>query len=173
MLGRLLIGIAKGLIVGFSLGFGLFKVGMAVPIPILAYVAAAVTGVVVGLIAGKPIWAKDAKVEAGTKAVIGALLAAGLMAAARTWLMIPIPIPLGTLAPEGATIGGFAITALAAIGALLGGFYEADNNPAEATPAPGARVAAKAAPKRIAAQRAAGDEADELDAETDKKRSRK
>jgi len=86
MLGRLLIGIVKGLLGGSLLGFALVKLGAGVPIALVAYLAAAVTGVLIGLVAGKPIWAKDAKIEAGTKAFVGALLALGLMAAARTWL---------------------------------------------------------------------------------------
>ncbi len=71
MLGRLLIGIVKGLMVGSLLGFGLVKLGAAMPIAVVAYLAAAVTGVLIGLVAGKPIWAKDAKIEAGTKAFVG------------------------------------------------------------------------------------------------------
>ena len=74
MLGRLLVGIVKGIVLGGLLGFGLLKLGQAVPIAIVAYLAAAVTGILIGLIAGKPIWAPDAKIEAGMKAGVGALL---------------------------------------------------------------------------------------------------
>jgi hypothetical protein len=178
MIGRLLIGIVKGLIVGSLLGFGLVKLGMAMPIAIVAYVAAALTGVLIGLVAGKPIWAKDAKIEAGTKAFVGALLALGLMAAARNWLMVPLPISLGTLAPEHAgqlTLGGFAMTALAAIAALLGGFYEADNDSTgeeEATPE-GAKDGKVEKGRRIAATQTPGAEEEELESEPDKKRSKK
>ena len=65
MLGRLITGILKGLVLGGLVGFGLVKLGMAVPAAWLAYVAAAITGVLIGLIAGKPIWAPDARIEAG------------------------------------------------------------------------------------------------------------
>lgn len=184
MLGRLLIGIVKGLLVGGLIGFGLAKLGAAAPIAVIAYLAAAVTGVLIGLVAGKPIWAKDAKIEAGMKAFVGALLGAGLMYAVRRWLTMPVPIALGPLsaantslgeaATSTGTIGGLAVTSLAAIAALLGGFYEADNDPAEGdhTPEGGAKRA-PASNKRIAAG-AAGDEADEeLDAEADPKRSKK
>src|SRR6185295_12299013 len=101
MLGRLVIGMVKGLIVGSLLGFGLIKLGVAVPLgALIAYSAAALTGVVIGLVAGKPIWAKDAKIEAGSKAVVGALLSLGLMAAARTWLAsVALPFSVGSLAP--------------------------------------------------------------------------
>lgn len=176
MLGRLLIGIVKGLMVGSLLGFGLVKLGMAVPGVVVAYLAAAVTGVLVGLVAGKPIWAKDAKIEAGTKAFVGALLALGLMAAARNWLMVPLPISLGSLVPDSAqlTLGGFAMTALAAIAGLLGGFYEADNDSTgeEAAPA-GAHEGKAGKQQRIAAEHTPGEEEEELESEPDKKRSKK
>jgi hypothetical protein len=168
------------------LGFGLAKLGFAAPIAIVAYVAAALAGVLVGLVAGKPIWAKDAKIEAGMKAFVGALLGAGLMYAARRWLTFPVPVPLGELgganlslgeaAGSAGTFGGLAITSLAAIAALLGGFYEADNNPSD-DEKPGATPEAKAAAggnnKRIAASAGADDLDDDVDVEPEKKRSKK
>jgi hypothetical protein len=174
MLGRLLIGIVKGLLVGSLLGLGLVKLGLAMPGAIVAYLAAALTGVLIGLVAGKPIWAKDAKIEAGTKAVVGALLAVGLMAAARNWLMIPIPISLGSFAPEHATIGGFAMTALAAIAGLLGGFYEADNDSTgEEAEAPALAEGKAGKQQRIAPSQNVAEEEDELESEPDKKRTKK
>ncbi len=185
MLGRLILGIVKGLIVGGLLGFGLAKLGFATPGAVIAYAAAALSGVLVGLIAGKPIWAKDAKIEAGMKAFFGALLGAGLMYAARRWLTMPVPVPLGELgganlslneaAGSAGTFGGLAITSLAAIAALLGGFYEADNDPAdEGTPGAKASPAAEAkGNKRIAASAAADDLDDDIEAEPERKRSKK
>lgn len=184
MLGRLLIGIVKGLLLGGLIGFGLAKLGLAAPGAIIAYLAAAATGVLVGLIAGKPIWAKDAKIEAGMKAFVGALLGAGLMYAARRWLTMPLPFVLGPLsaantslgeaATSTGTVGGMAMTSLAAIAGLLGGFYEADNDPNEDHhPPENSGKRAPATNKRIAADDA-GDEADEeADAEADPKRSKK
>lgn len=175
MLGRLLIGIVKGLMVGSLLGFGLVKLGDAMPGPIVAYLAAALTGVLTGLIAGKPIWAKDAKIEAGTKAFVGALLGVGLMAAARNWLSVPLPFTLGPLAPEKATLGGFAMTSLASIAGLLGGFYEADNDPSGEEAAHAGQPAGKAGKQqRIAASQGTGEDEEELlESEPDKKRSKK
>lgn len=179
MLGRLLIGIVKGLVVGGLLGFGLVKLGMALPSAVIAYLAAAVTGVVIGLIAGKPIWAKDAKIEAGAKAVVGALLGIGLMAALRHWAMIPLPFSVGALAPQGATltVGGFAMTSLAAIAALLGGFYDADNDSTgeeegEAKPAAKGRMEQQGN-RRIAQGASVEDDEEELLSENEKKRSKK
>lgn len=184
MLGRLLIGIVKGLIVGALVGFGLVKLGFAAPGVVVAFLAAAVTGVLIGLVAGKPIWAKDAKIEAGMKAFVGALLAAGLMYAARRWLTMPVPFSLGELAAPNAslgeapgsagTVGGLAITSLAAIAALLGGFYEADNDPSEAQEPPASSTKKAAAGNKRIATEDEGEAADEeLEGETDKKRSKK
>src|ERR1700752_3726591 len=91
MLRRLLVGLVLGFIVG-----GLVAAGMVAGLHIvdfafitggaaLAYLAAAVTGVLTGLVAGKPIWASGAKVEAGLKAFFGALIGVGLMFALRQW----------------------------------------------------------------------------------------
>ena len=176
MFGRLLIGIVKGLILGALIGYGLVRLGLGIPGALWAYPAAALTGVLVGLIAGKPIWAKDAKIEAGTKAVVGALLALGLMAAARTWLLFPLPFSLGPLAPEHATVGGFAMSSLAAIAALLGGFYEADNDSSSevAEPKAASERAKKKGPQRIApAVKSQGEDEEELEIESDRKRSKK
>lgn len=134
MLGRLLLGIVKGLVLGGLLGFGLLKLGQAVPIAVVAYVAAAVTGILIGLVAGKPIWAKDAKIEAGMKAGVGALLGVGLMFAARRWLTMPVPgalldITRAQIQGAAPALGMFSMTSLAAIAAVLGGFYDADNTP--------------------------------------------
>jgi hypothetical protein len=183
MLVRLLIGIVKGLIVGGLVGFGLAKLGLAAPGAIVAYMAAAGVGVLIGLIAGKPIWAKDAKIEAGMKAFVGALFGAALMYAARRWLTMGFPVSLGELgAPNeslaelpgtGGTIGGMAITSLAAIAALLGGFYEADNDPNEAAAATESSKAPAKAGKRIAAAEDDADLEEEAEAPPSEKRAKK
>lgn len=142
MFARLIVGILKGLVLGGLIGFGLLKIGFAVPPAILAYIAASVTGIVIGLVAGKPIWAKDAKIEAGMKAVVGALLGAGLMFAVRKWLTMPLmpalPDALGATqqiadaakkSGDVVALGQFSMTSLAVIAAALGGFYDADNTP--------------------------------------------
>ena len=181
MIGRLLVGILKGLVLGALVGFGLLKIsaGLAFPGAVIAYVAAAATGVLIGLIAGQPIWAKDAKIEAGMKAGVGALLGVGLMFAARRWLTMDVPAFLldvtRSVAPTEAganTLGNFGMTALAAIAALLGGFYDADNTPEpdkpeakdQKTPAPKARIAQPPDDEELD---------DEVEAEPEKKKSKK
>ncbi len=126
MIFRLLLGLVKGVLVGGLLGFLLLKLGLASPGPLVAYLGAAVVGVVVGLIAGKPIWSEGGKIEAGLKAGFGALLAAGLMWATRSLLG---GVGLGWAGLPGATLGGYAITSLSLVAAVLAGFYDADNTP--------------------------------------------
>jgi len=183
MLGRLIVGILKGLVVGGLVGFGLFKLGFFVLPAWLAYIAAAITGILIGLVAGKPIWAKDAKIEAGMKAVVGALLGAGLMFVARKWLGFQMPVDLKTLADANTSLGetnvlgsfgGLAVTSLAFVAAVLGGFYEVDNTPDAAgddKAEGGARVAEGKDKARIAAA-SEGDEED-LDEVADPKHAKK
>jgi hypothetical protein len=181
MLGRLLVGILKGLVVGGLLGFGLAKLGFVAPGAVIAYLGAALSGVLIGLVAGKPIWAKDARIEAGMKAFVGALLACGLMYAARRWLTVPLPMSIGelgrTATGEPGTLGSLAVTSLALVTAVLGGFYEADNTPEteQAKAEREAREREASANKRIAAAPADAleDELEEGDAQADKKQSKK
>lgn len=181
MLVRLVVGLVKGLVVGGLLGFALAKAGFIAPGALIAYLAAAAAGALVGLVAGKPIWAKDAYIEAGMKAVVGALLGAGLMFVARKWLGFLLPFSLGDLAAANASLGetnvkgsfgGLAVTSLAFVAAILGGFYEVDNTPEPAEKAEGgARVADGKTKARIAAP---ADEADEdLDEVVDPKQAKK
>ena len=133
MLKRLLLGLVIGLVVGLLVagvaieGLGLMSfagTGGAA----LAYVFAAVTGVLVGLVAGKPIWARGGQIEAGLKAFFGALLGAGLMFAIRTWL--GVSLDLSSFHAGAGLLGNLPAASLPVIAMLLGGFYEVDNTPA-------------------------------------------
>jgi len=130
MLRRLLVGLFWGAVIGVAaaaaLVFGL-KVsafdGAAGSLE--AYGAALAVGMLAGLVTGKPIWASDAKVEAGVKAFFGALLAAGGMFALRRWApSISLPAPVGTGAPL--PLGDLPAS-LAVVGATLGALFEVDN----------------------------------------------
>jgi hypothetical protein len=131
MLTRLLLGLVKGIVIGALGGFALGQLGMAVPGALGAYLAAVVVGVLVAAIAGKPLWRKDALVEVGTKAITAALLAPALMFVARRWLTMGVPFDpalLGAAAPRATALGALAVTALAMVGGVLGGFFELDNS---------------------------------------------
>jgi hypothetical protein len=146
MLKRLILGLVLGLLVGAAAAAALVS-GLHVETfagdfgPLIAYGAAAVTGVLTGLVAGKPIWASDAKVEAGLKAFFGALLAAGGMFALRQWAQ-GWSLDLSALHAGGpAPVGALPAASLPLIALVLGGFFELDNSGGDAEAGPRRRVA--------------------------------
>ena len=160
---RLLVGLLKGLVIGALAGYGLAAAGFAMPGAIVAYGAAAALGVILACLAGKPIWAKGARIEVGAKALTGAVIAPLLLLAARRWLNFELPFDLPgllgiTVGSAKATIGAFSVTAYAAVAAVLAGFFDADNDPGAAQS--DKEAAGKTGPKRIATQAAAPSSAD-------------
>ncbi len=181
MLKRLLFGLIFGLIVGGLLAAAVVKgVGMlaftGTSGAVLAYVFAAVTGVLVGLVAGKPIWSSGGQIEAGLKAVVGAAIAAAAMWAMRRWLTLDLNLHSIGMSPDKATAAGLLpVMTLPAIAAVLGAFYEADN-----TPNPEEEKGAKSKPGkeggkkvRVADGKKAADEEDEELVEAPAKRAKK
>jgi hypothetical protein len=132
MFRRLLVGLVLGLVVGGLVAAGLVQGLHVLQFPpdttgaLMAYLTAAVTGVLTGLVAGKPIWAAGARIEAGLKAFFGALLAAGLMFALRQWAG-GVHLPVTQFTPAGAAIGSLPIAALPVVAGVLGAFFELDN----------------------------------------------
>jgi hypothetical protein len=124
MLKRLLFGVVKGVLVGGLLGLLLVKgLGLTVFGAILAYLFAVLAGVLTGLVAGKPIWAKGARIEAGLKAFVGALLGAGVMFILRKW--VPIHMDLGAFGIG--VLGDLPIASLPVVATGLAMLYEIDN----------------------------------------------
>jgi hypothetical protein len=136
MVRRLFVGLILGLFVGAAVAAALVA-GLKMPEflgyggAVVSYVAAAATGVLTGLIAGKPIWASNAKIEAGLKALFGALLGAGLMFAMRQWGGAFEP-DLTFIGAGHAPVGELPAASLPLLAALLGAFFELDNTGAEA-----------------------------------------
>jgi hypothetical protein len=136
MLRRLLIGLVLGLLVGGAVAAGLIA-GLGVRTftdtsgAVFAYLAAAISGVLTGLVAGKPIWASGAKVEAGLKAFFGALLGAAAMFATRRWggsLGIQNLPAIPVIGMNGSTaVGDLPALSLPLVAALLGALFELDN----------------------------------------------
>lgn len=167
MLRRLFVGLLIGLVIGGLMAFALVK-GLNAPVfngasgALLAYLFAGLSGVVTGLLAGKPIWARGGQIEAGLKALFGALLAVGAMFALRQWGG-GIDVNLAMMSAGHAAIGDLPAASLPLIAAILGGFYELDNtvDESETRETRGAQTArrvassAKGAPRGSAADRAA------------------
>jgi len=132
MVKRLIVGLFLGAVIGALVAFGLSRLvhGEVAGAfgAILAYGMSAVTGVLTGLICGKPIWASEGKIEAGLKAFFGALLAAGGMFAIRRWGNVDIDLTALKLGQG--HLGDMPVASLPVIAAVLGGFFELDNTPA-------------------------------------------
>jgi hypothetical protein len=153
MVKRLIVGLILGTVIGGvvaavlvqGLGMALFANG------VFAYLAAAATGVITGLVAGKPIWAADGKIEAGLKAFFGILLALGGMFALRTWANVHLDLNM-LKAGEG-TLGELPAAALPIIAAVLAGFYEIDNSPAADSDKKEGEAGAAASSKKVAGKK--------------------
>lgn len=140
MVKRLVIGLVLGAILGAVLAAVLVQgLGMVTFAPVTAYLAAAATGVLTGLVAGKPIWASDGKIEAGLKAFFGALLSLGAMFALRRW--VSVPVDLSALKAGSGALGDLPAAALPMIAAALAAFYELDNTGADEEKADGGTAA--------------------------------
>ena len=131
MLKRMIVGLILGTVIGAVVAAVLVQgLGMALfSNAAFAYLAAAATGVITGLVAGKPIWSADGKIEAGLKAFFGVLLALGGMFALRTWANVHLDLSM-LKAGDGA-LGSLPAASLPIIAAVLAGFYEIDNSPSE------------------------------------------
>jgi hypothetical protein len=168
MLRRLFAGLLLGAVVGAAacaalIGWLKITVFEGAAGQLEAYGAALAVGVLAGLVTGKPIWASDAKVEAGLKAFFGALLAAGAMFALRRWAPpVALPAPVGTGVSTG--LGNLPVS-LAVVGASLGALFELDNTDDGKASAgrapPRSRVAAGLAASREAGGPPLSDELDE------------
>ena len=164
MLKRLFLGLVLGVVLGGLLGYGLFQVLPDAMTGVLGYPFAAAAGVLVGLVAGKPIWAKGAAIEAGLKAFVGALLSMGILFGLS---YAPLPIPAFAGLPA-AALGKHAVLSLTAITTLLAIFYELDNTGGAEGP-PKKRVATPGGKQRVAS----GDDALAEDEPVEDKRARR
>ena len=95
MLKRLFVGLLLGLFLGSAMAAvatQVLHIDFAGAGAVLAYLFAAATGALLGLVAGKPIWSQTGKIEAGLKAFFGALISLGLMFALRRWVHFDIDL---------------------------------------------------------------------------------
>jgi hypothetical protein len=164
MVRRLLIGMVFGLIVGGLVAAGMVGLHMTELLgaggAVLAYVSAAVTGTLTGLVTGKPIWASNAKIEAGLKATFGAIIGVGLMFALRQWGSWWTP-DLTFVGAGSGPVGSLPAASLPLIAAVLGAFFGLDNTDVDEAdergrPAAGVAREGDGQRKRVAAQGANG-----------------
>jgi hypothetical protein len=177
MIGRLIKGLVLGLVIG-GLAAGALIKGLAVTgfdsggFDLLAYLAALVTGAATGLLAGKPIWAKGAGIEAVLKTVFGAALGAGAM-----FLLQRFPGPALDLTKLGlgaAAAGHLSVVAFPALATVLSVFFELDNTDSPEAEDKHVRVSTKTAPKlRVATDTASALDDDEAEPAAAVKKAKK
>lgn len=133
MLKRLIVGLFLGALVGAVLaavlvqGLGVMTFEGSMLGAAGAYIAAALAGVLTGLVAGKPIWSADGKIEAGLKAFFGALIGLGGMFALRQWVHVDVDLSALSASAGPAEVGQLPAASLPLIAAVLGAFFELDN----------------------------------------------
>lgn len=137
-----LLGLAKGLVIGIALAVAASRgLGLSSPNSLMAALLAGVAGSLVGLVAGRPIWDRDAKTEALLKATVGALIAAGSSFALRRWLLVPLDLSSYGLGSGAA--GSLAAVSLPLVATVLALFFEVDNGAERQPSTRGAELASK------------------------------
>lgn len=131
MLKRLLAALLEGALPGAAAAYTLSKLGMKTAVTM--YAAVALVGVLTGLVAGRPIWARAAKTEAALKATAGAFISVVVLYALRKWLP-GVHIELGALGAG--AIGDVPWASLPAIGVALALVLEIDDAFGADPPAP-------------------------------------
>jgi hypothetical protein len=166
MLRRLFVGLVEGLVIGIALAVAATRgLGMSAPSTLFAALLAGMAGFAVGLVAGRPIWARDAKTEALLKAGAGALVGVGLSFALGRWLSMPLDLSAYSFGVGSA--GKLAVVSLPLIASALALFFELDNTdgngakPRLAAPRTKRRLEASAEPD----EQMSDSELDELPAE--------
>jgi hypothetical protein len=165
MLKRLIVGLFLGTMIGAVVAAVLVQgLGMAVfANSVVAYLSAAATGVITGLVAGKPIWAADGRIEAGLKAFAGMLLGLGAMLVLRWW--VKVDVDLSSIKAGHGSIGDLPAVSLPAIAALLATFYELDNSPSDAKKEEAKAGAKSGAGKKVRVEADEDEGADDEEAE--------
>jgi hypothetical protein len=158
MLRRFFLGLIEGLVIGLGLAIASARgLGLTTPGSATAAALAALVGCLVGLVAGRPVWARNAKTEALLKAFVGGLVAAGLSLALGRWLSAPVD--LSPFALGAGPVGKLLAVSLPAIACALSLFFELDD-----TGSPASKARLPTAPARRAPPAAnRSSERDELD----------
>jgi len=139
MVKKAVLGLVEGALIGGVVFFALLRLHAAWS-PVVAYAAAALVGALVGAVAGKPIWAREARLEGLLKSLAGAFIAVTAMYGARKWLM-GLEVSLEALGGGAGPIGEVPGAALPSIGAGLGFVFQMDDAFGGDGPPPRQRVA--------------------------------
>ena len=118
---RVILGLIKGAIVGGGVGFGLLKLGWTGGF--FAYVACALVGAVVGVVAGRAPWKAETIWTPVVKMVFGAIVGAGLCAVG----FHVLPDPSFKVAQVGELHLHSGVLLAPIIGILYGIFVEVDD----------------------------------------------
>src|SRR5882672_3482282 len=112
MLKRLIFALLEGALPGAAAAFALSAVGQggASSAPAM-YAAMAIVGVLTGLLAGRPIWAKSAKIEGLLKAVAGLFISVTVLFGVRKWLP-GMSVDLGAFGAGAGPVGSLPWVAL-------------------------------------------------------------
>lgn len=126
MVGRLIIGLLKGTLLGAALTAVLhFGLGVTVMSGVLAYLFAALVTGLAGVFAGQPPWRQGAWVGSILKGVFGLALGAGLYALAAHFLKVQLPAVAGI--PAGTEFAQAPLVFAPALAALYAGLIELDD----------------------------------------------
>ena len=154
---KLVLGLLKGLVVGVAVGYGAFAAGLGGGFHWITY---GVIGALVGLVAGRPLWALITDKDGTTwvsvlKAIFGYGVGVGLYAlVAKAWGGFELELSFLSHTPR--LVQNWQPVMGGAIGAFLGAFFEIDdaiggddkpNTGKKPTARPTAKPAAKALPK--------------------------
>jgi hypothetical protein len=179
MVKRLIVGLFLGAVIGAIVaavlvqGLGVTSFDASSLGAAGAYLAAAATGLVTGLVAGKPIWSQDAKIEAALKGFFGALIALGGMFVLRQWVHIHVDLSALKASAGPAEIGQLPAASLPIVSAVLAAFFELDNTP-DAEKAEEKAEGKKAEGKKLrVAEKDAEDDATEDEKEEDEAPAKK
>ena len=157
MLNRVAPGVLVGLIFGVCGALGIVvECGASTVGATAAYVLAAATGVVMGAIAGKPCWARNAGLECALKALFGASVGTFCVFLLRCWG--PLSVDLRALHAGSGALGALPAAFLPLVAVALACLYELDDT-SESNGAAGAAGVRSIPNVRIARTALAADEA--------------
>ncbi|MEP7050704.1 MAG: hypothetical protein ABJB12_10140 [Pseudomonadota bacterium] len=159
MLRCLAMGLIEGLVIGLVLGVAATRgLGLSAPGIGAVCLLGAVAGWVVGLVAGRPVWARDGKTEALLKAGAGALAGAGLAFAAAHRLHVGVDLSAFRLGAGPA--GRLPSAILPLIATVLALFFELDD---DGPGRPAKRIAPASSKQRLPSPKARTAEFAELE----------